>query len=88
MSGEFVSLRRRSRTDDMHRMLGDGVAGRAARQLPVHVEGDDHAGRECDRTKIDELRRQAKTEYFDIMLLHWQHSGTWPVDTVAVAGRH
>jgi predicted aldo/keto reductase-like oxidoreductase len=32
--------------------------------------------------KIDELRRQAKTEYFDIMLLHWQHSGTWPVDTI------
>ncbi|HXU19378.1 MAG TPA: aldo/keto reductase, partial [Verrucomicrobiae bacterium] len=27
--------------------------------------------------------RQAKTEYFDIMLLHFQHSGTWPVDTVA-----
>ena len=34
--------------DDMHRMLGIALAGRAARQLSVDVEGDDHAGRECD----------------------------------------
>ena len=33
------------------------------------------------RTKLDELRRNSDTEYFDIMLLHWQHSGTWPEDT-------
>src|SRR4026207_1823328 len=31
--------------------------------------------------KFDELRRLANTEYFDIMLLHWQHTPTWPVDT-------
>ena len=31
--------------------------------------------------KIDELRRLAQTEYFDIMLLHWQHSATWPTDS-------
>ena len=31
--------------------------------------------------KFDELRRLANTEYFDIMLLHWQHTGTWPTDT-------
>jgi aryl-alcohol dehydrogenase-like predicted oxidoreductase len=31
--------------------------------------------------KIDELRRLANTEYFDVMLLHWQHSATWPTDT-------
>lgn len=23
--------------------------------------------------KIDELRKLANTEYFDVMLLHWQH---------------
>ena len=34
--------------DDMHRMLGIALAGCAARQLPIDVEGDDHAGRECD----------------------------------------
>ncbi len=31
--------------------------------------------------KLDELRRNSSTEYFDIMLLHWQHTGTWPEDT-------
>jgi aryl-alcohol dehydrogenase-like predicted oxidoreductase len=31
--------------------------------------------------KFDELRKLAKTEYFDVMLLHWQHTGTWPADT-------
>jgi 1-deoxyxylulose-5-phosphate synthase len=25
--------------------------------------------------KLDELRRTSQTDYFDIMLLHWQHNG-------------
>jgi 1-deoxyxylulose-5-phosphate synthase len=33
------------------------------------------------RTKLDMLRRNSDTEYFDIMLLHWQHTSTWPEDT-------
>jgi 1-deoxyxylulose-5-phosphate synthase len=33
------------------------------------------------RAKLDELRSNSDTEYFDIMLLHWQHTGTWPMDT-------
>ncbi len=33
------------------------------------------------RAKLDQLRRNSDTEYFDIMLLHWQHTGTWPEDT-------
>jgi len=32
--------------------------------------------------KIDELRKLAKTDYFDIMLLHWQHLATWPTDSI------
>jgi aryl-alcohol dehydrogenase-like predicted oxidoreductase len=32
--------------------------------------------------KIDELRKLANTEYFDILLLHWQHVASWPADTV------
>src|SRR6185436_17017121 len=32
--------------------------------------------------KIDELRRLAATEYFDILLMHYQRSPTWPKDTV------
>ncbi|HEX6545391.1 MAG TPA: aldo/keto reductase, partial [Bryobacteraceae bacterium] len=31
--------------------------------------------------KIDELRRLAKTDYFDIALLHWQHVASWPTDS-------
>jgi aryl-alcohol dehydrogenase-like predicted oxidoreductase len=31
--------------------------------------------------KIDELRKLANTDYFDIMLLHWQHTASWPADT-------
>ena len=31
--------------------------------------------------KIDELRKLANTDYFDIMLLHYQHVATWPADT-------
>lgn len=31
--------------------------------------------------KLDELRQNCDAEYFDIMLLHWQHTGTWPTDS-------
>jgi aryl-alcohol dehydrogenase-like predicted oxidoreductase len=31
--------------------------------------------------RFDEMRRISKTEYFDIMLLHWQHTGDWPSTT-------
>jgi predicted aldo/keto reductase-like oxidoreductase len=32
--------------------------------------------------KIDELRKLANTDYFDVMLMHYQHVATWPTDTV------
>jgi predicted aldo/keto reductase-like oxidoreductase len=32
--------------------------------------------------KLDELRRNSDTEYFDIMLLHVQTSPTWPSDSL------
>jgi aryl-alcohol dehydrogenase-like predicted oxidoreductase len=32
--------------------------------------------------KIDELRKLASTDYFDIVLMHYQHVATWPEDTV------
>ena len=31
--------------------------------------------------KLDQLRRDCNTDYFEIMLLHYQHKGTWPVDS-------
>jgi len=33
------------------------------------------------QAKFDELRRISRTEYFDIMLLHWQHTPDWPETT-------
>ncbi len=32
-------------------------------------------------TKLEELRKTIDTDYLDIMLLHWQHTQTWPQDT-------
>ena len=31
--------------------------------------------------RFDEMRRISQTEYFDIMLLHWQHTGDWVAET-------
>jgi len=33
------------------------------------------------QAKFDELRRTSQTEYFDVMLLHWQHTADWPEST-------
>lgn len=66
---------------EMHRMLGIALKGipRESYKLMSKVttrEGVD------PQAKIDELRKLANTDYFDIMLLHYQHAGTWPEDTV------
>ena len=68
--------------DGMHEMLGVALKGvpRDSYQLMTKVTTGDGAD---PQEKIDELRRQANTEYFDIMLLHWQHTATWPTDTIA-----
>ncbi len=31
--------------------------------------------------RFDEMRRTSQTEYFDIMLLHWQHNADWVAET-------
>jgi aryl-alcohol dehydrogenase-like predicted oxidoreductase len=66
---------------NMHEMLGVALKGipRDSYKLMSKVttrEGVD------PQAKFDELRKLANTEYFDIMLLHWQTTATWPVDTV------
>jgi aryl-alcohol dehydrogenase-like predicted oxidoreductase len=64
----------------MHQMLGVALKGvpRDSYQLMTKVttNGAD------PQTKIDDLRKQANTEYFDIMLLHWQHTPSWPTDSL------
>jgi aryl-alcohol dehydrogenase-like predicted oxidoreductase len=65
---------------DMHRMLGVALAGiprdsyRLMSKVTTHEAVD-------PMQKIDELRKLANTEYFDVMLLHWQHTATWPTDS-------
>src|SRR3954471_9503024 len=67
--------------DEMHRMLGialKGVPGESYQlmsKVTIFHEGV------YPQEKFDELRKLAKTDYFDIMLLHWQHAATWPSDT-------
>src|SRR5215471_133110 len=65
---------------EMHTMLGVALKGiaRDSYQLMSKVTTRDGVD---PRQKFDELRRLANTEYFDIMLLHWQHTATWPADT-------
>jgi len=66
---------------EMHKMLGIALKGipRESYQLMSKVTTF-HEGVN-PQEKFDELRKLANTEYFDIMLLHWQHTGTWPADT-------
>src|ERR1051325_9143004 len=64
----------------MHQMLGVALKGipRDSYRLMTKVttrEGVD------PQAKIDELRKAANTDYFDIALLHYQHVPTWPTDS-------
>ena len=69
---------------EMHKMLGVALEGipRDSYQLMSKITTHADPGTIADpQAKIDDLRRQAKTDYFDIMLLHWQHTPTWPADS-------
>jgi len=65
---------------EMHKMLGIALKGlprdsyRIMSKVTTYHEVDPHQ-------KLEELRKLADTDYFDIMLLHWQRGSTWPVDT-------
>jgi 1-deoxyxylulose-5-phosphate synthase len=63
--------------DDMHRMLGIALKGipRDTYQLMTKVTTEDTTD---PQVHIDDLRRQINSDYFDIALLHWQHTGDWP----------
>ena len=65
---------------DMHRMLGIALKGIPRDSYRLMSKVTTHEGVDPQQ-KFDELRKLANTDYFDIMLLHWQHTATWPVDT-------
>jgi 1-deoxyxylulose-5-phosphate synthase len=65
---------------DMHRMLGIALQGipRDSYRLMSKVttrEGVD------PQAKVDELRKLVQSDYFDVLLLHYQHTATWVADT-------
>ncbi len=66
---------------EMHRMLGVALQGipRDSYRLMSKVTTRDGVD---PLQKIDELRKLANTDYFDVMLLHWQHTATWPTDSL------
>jgi aryl-alcohol dehydrogenase-like predicted oxidoreductase len=66
---------------EMHRMLGVALKGIPRDSYRLMSKVTTRPGTD-PQEKFDELRKLANTEYFDIMLLHWQHTGTWPADTV------
>ncbi len=67
--------------DDMHRMLGVALKGIPRDSYALMSKVTTRPGVD-PQAKFDELRKLANTEYFDIMLLHWQHVASWPTDSV------
>jgi aryl-alcohol dehydrogenase-like predicted oxidoreductase len=61
-------------------MLGEALKGipRDSYQLMTKVTTDEGVD---PQVRFDEMRRTSKTEYFDIMLLHWQHTDNWVSET-------
>src|SRR5215831_6764977 len=66
---------------EMHKMLGVALKGipRDSYRLMSKVTTREGVN---PQDKIDELRTLANTDYFDVLLMHYQHVNTWPTDTV------
>ena len=65
---------------EMHKMLGVALKGIPRDSYRLMSKVTTRPGVD-PQEKIDELRKLANTDYFDIMLLHWQHTPTWPTDS-------
>jgi 1-deoxyxylulose-5-phosphate synthase len=61
------------------------MLGQALKPFPrdsYHLMSKVTTNREPDPLRrLDQMRRTSQTEYFDIMLLHWQHTPDWVSDT-------
>src|SRR5580658_2349571 len=65
---------------EMHKMLGIALKGIPRDSYRLMSKVTTRPGVD-PMDKIDELRKLANTDYFDIMLMHYQHVATWPADT-------
>ena len=66
---------------EMHKMLGIALKGIPRDTYRLMTKLTTREGTN-PQDKIDELRRLAQTDYFDIALLHYQHFATWPKDSM------
>jgi aryl-alcohol dehydrogenase-like predicted oxidoreductase len=66
--------------DKMHEMLAIALKGVPRDTYQLMSKATTSPGVDPQK-KIDELRKLASTDYFDIMLMHYQHVATWPTDT-------
>jgi aryl-alcohol dehydrogenase-like predicted oxidoreductase len=65
---------------EMHKMLGIALQGIPRDSYRLMSKVTTRPGVD-PQEKIDELRKLANTDYFDIMLMHYQHVASWPADT-------
>jgi predicted aldo/keto reductase-like oxidoreductase len=65
---------------DSQQMLGAALKGLPRDSYRLMTKVETYGDRDPLK-KLDELRRNSDTEYFDIMLLHVQTSPTWPSDS-------
>ena len=65
---------------EMHRMLGVALKGIPRDTYQIMSKVTTRDGVDPQKT-FDQLRTLASTEYFDIMLLHWQHTASWPTES-------
>jgi predicted aldo/keto reductase-like oxidoreductase len=66
---------------DSQQMLGAALKGLPRDSYRLMTKVETNSDRDPLK-KLDELRRNSDTEYFDIMLLHVQTSPTWPSDSL------
>ncbi len=65
---------------EMHKMLGVALNGIPRDSYRLMSKVTTRQGVDPQQ-KINELLKLANTEYFDVMLLHWQHVASWPTDS-------
>ncbi len=66
---------------EMHKMLGIALKGIPRDSYRLMTKVTTHSSVD-PKDKIDELRKLANVDYFDIVLMHWLHEASWPSDTM------
>jgi len=65
---------------ESQQMLGAALQGLPRDSYRLMSKVTTHGGGD-PRKQLDQMRRDSATDYFDIMLLHYQHEPNWPEDT-------